>query len=111
MKKNLLYVATISMALLFTACGGGSSDSGKKDVLSANDTENNNSDDLMTTSNNKDVAMKVGESYNMKKGDTIVKISKAPKLELNTNTKTGKTIAKLLEGQAKIKHGSVVPSF
>ena len=119
MKKNLLYITTLTMALFFTACGGGdtstksSVDSGTKDVLSATDTvETNDTSDLMTpTSSNRDVAMKVGKSYSMKAGESIEKVSNSPKIELNTNTKTGETTATLLEGEAKIKHGRVIPRF
>jgi major membrane immunogen (membrane-anchored lipoprotein) len=116
MKKNLLYVTTLVMALLFTACGESSTseskveDNGKKDVLSATDTEDNATDGLMTPSS-KNINMKIGNGYIMKKGESIVKLSQSPKIELKTNTKTGETTATLLEGEAKIKKGSFIPSF
>ncbi len=101
MKKNLLYIASLSVTLLFTACGGGGSTPVEE-----------NSDDLMTTTNmNNDISMKIDELYTMNKGDRIIKVSTAPIVKLDTNITTGKTTATLLEGKAKIKKGSRIPSF
>ena len=100
MKKNLLYMAGLSMTLLFTACGGGGSS-----------TVEETSDDLMTTTSMNDISMKIAEVYTMNEGDSIVKVSTAPIIELDTNLSTGKTTATLVEGEAKIKKGSRVPAF
>jgi hypothetical protein len=100
MKKNLLYMAGLSMTLLFTACGGGGS--------SAVD---ESSDDLMTTTRVSDVSMKIDEVYTINKGDSIIKVSTAPIIELDTNITSGKTTATLKKGEAKIKKGSRVPAF
>ncbi len=101
MKKNLLYIASLSVTLLFTACGGGGSTPVEE-----------TSDDLMTTTNmNNDISMKIDEVYTMNKGDSIIKVSTAPIVALDTNITTGKTIATLVEGKAKIKKGSRIPTF
>ncbi len=93
-------MAGLSMTLLFTACGGGSSS-----------TVDESSDDLMTTTRVSDVNMKIDEVYTMNEGDTIIKVSSAPVIELDTNLSTGRTTATLVEGEAKIKKGSRVPAF
>ena len=109
MKKNLLYVASLSMIILFTACGGGGDSTV---VAGASTSAEETSDDLMTTTNmNNDISMKIDEVYTMNKGDLIIKVSTAPIVELDTNITTGKTTATLVEGKAKIKKGSRIPTF
>jgi hypothetical protein len=88
------------MTLLFTACGGGGSS-----------TVDESSDDLMTTTRVSDISMKIDEVYTMNKGDSIIKVSSTPIIELDTNITSGKTTATLKEGEAKIKKGSRVPAF
>jgi len=105
MKKNLLYMAGLSMTLLFTACGSESSS------VVVEDTVEESSDDLMTTTRLSDVSMKIDEVYTMNEGDTIIKVSSEPLIEFDTNITSGKTTATLIEGEAKIKKGSRVPTF
>jgi hypothetical protein len=65
----------------------------------------------MTTTRVSDVSMKIDEVYTMNKGDSIIKVSTSPIIELDTNITSGKTTATLKECKAKIKKGSRVPAF
>jgi len=84
MKKDLLYIGLIAIAIFSTACSGESTSSQE-----------------MGKSTEK--IMKIGEKYRISKGEIITKISSQPKITIETDPNTGETTATLLEGEAKIE--------
>ena len=61
-----------------------------------------NSSNMTEITHSTEEVMKLETTYNIKKGETIIPISKIPKIEIITNTRTGATTATLLLGEAKI---------
>ena len=88
-KINLLISALVALSL--SGCGGSSDNS----TVSA--------DNSNVGSN---IRMERNVQYVVKKGDEIEKISENPKLKINSNLLTGKSVVTLLSGSAAIIRGA-----
>lgn len=91
MTKMKLTILTVAI-FLFTACGGGGG--GEEDT--SNETGGSTPEPTTMT-------MKIGESYTMKEGQTIVRDSDPTVMLLETDIETGVTIATLQSGSASIE--------
>ncbi len=105
MKKKLLYLSSVAISLLFTGCGGESSTPAKTDVLGVSDTIQDN--DSVDNNPISEVNMKIGVSYMIQTGESIIQVSTTPTIVIETNTSTGSTTAKLLDGEAVIKKETI----
>jgi len=85
MNKIIKVTALAILALFFTACGGS--------------TESTNIDKTNYGTNER---MVPNEEYIVNSGDKIEKLSENPVIETTSDLSTGKTIAKLISGEASI---------
>ncbi len=91
MYKKINLLASALLALSFSGCGGSST--GSNISNSASDLGNN-------------IRMERNKPYTVEKGDQIEKISDNPKLKIDSNLTSGKSIVTLLSGSAAIIRGA-----